>query len=41
MWTDVDLNLAIQGTRRVDVTTMYDAENYKPELSLIWSLEEE
>ena len=39
MWTDVDLNLAIEGTRVVDVKSMYDAELYKPELSLIWSLE--
>lgn len=38
MWTDVDLNLALQGTRRVAPETMYDAENYRPELSLIWSL---
>jgi ATP-dependent phosphofructokinase / diphosphate-dependent phosphofructokinase len=40
MWTDVDLGLAIKGTRHVDVATMYDAENYKPKLELIWSLEE-
>lgn len=39
MWTDVDLNLAIQGSRQVDVASMYDAEQYKPNLSLIWSLE--
>jgi 6-phosphofructokinase len=39
MWTDVDLNLAIEGTRMADAKTMYDAELYKPELSLIWSLE--
>jgi 6-phosphofructokinase 1 len=39
MWTDVDLNLAIQGYRQVDVASMYDAEQYKPNLSLIWSLE--
>ena len=38
MWTDVDLGLALQGTRGVQVETMYDAENYQPELSLIWSL---
>ena len=37
MWTDVDLSLAIRGTRGVDVATMYDAEGYKPRLSLIWS----
>lgn len=40
MWTDVDLSLAIQGTRGIDVEMMYDVEQYKPKLSLIWSLEE-
>jgi 6-phosphofructokinase 1 len=40
MWTDVDLGLALQGTRGVQVETMYDIENYRPELSLIWSLTE-
>jgi 6-phosphofructokinase 1 len=39
MWTDVDLNLAVQGTREVDVETMYDTDQYKPKLSLIWSLD--
>ena len=40
MWTDVDLSLAIKGTRHVDVPVMYDVENYKPRLELIWSMEE-
>jgi len=39
MWTDVDLNLALQGARWVDVATMYDAEKYKPRLALIWTME--
>jgi 6-phosphofructokinase 1 len=39
MWTDVDLSLAIQGSRAVDLQTMYDVEQYKPDLSLIWSLD--
>jgi len=39
MWTDVDLGQAIQGVRRVDVEAMYDGDNYKPLLSLIWSLD--
>ncbi len=39
MWTDVDLNLAVQGTREVDVEAMYDTDQYKPKLELIWSLE--
>jgi 6-phosphofructokinase len=41
MWTDVDLQLAIQGSRQVDLESMYDSENYKPKLSLIWSLSED
>lgn len=40
MWTDVDLRLAIQGTRHVDVPAMYDVDNYKPKLELIWSMED-
>jgi len=39
MWTDVDLNLAIEGIKTVDVNAWYDKENYKPKLSLIWSME--
>jgi 6-phosphofructokinase 1 len=39
MWTDVDLDLAVKGTRVVDVASMYDSEEYKPRLSLVWSLE--
>lgn len=39
MWTDVDLNLAVQGARLVNVESMYDAQEYRPELSLIWSAE--
>jgi 6-phosphofructokinase len=38
MWTDVDLNLALQGSRLVDVPSMYDEQNYRPKLSLIWSM---
>jgi len=39
MWTDVDLNLAIEGVKTVNVNAWYDRENYKPKLSLIWSME--
>ena len=39
MWTDVDLNLAIEGVKTVDVEAWYEKENYKPKLSLIWSIE--
>jgi len=40
MWTDVDIQVAMQGVKTVDVETWYDVENYKPKLSLIWSVEE-
>lgn len=38
MWTHVDLNLAIEGVKTVDVLAWYDRENYQPSLSLIWSV---
>ncbi len=37
MWTHIDLGLAEQGIRHVDVETMYDKTDYRPLLSLIWS----
>jgi 6-phosphofructokinase 1 len=37
MWTHVDINLAQQGIKHVDVETMYDKVDYRPTLSLIWS----
>lgn len=39
MWTDVDLNLAGSGVKTVDIESWYDAVDYKPELSMIWSVE--
>jgi 6-phosphofructokinase len=39
MWTDVDLGLAKQGVKTVDVGAWYDKDNYQPQLSLIWSVE--
>ena len=39
MWTAVDLNQAVKGTREVDVEATYDTEQYRPKLSLIWSLD--
>jgi 6-phosphofructokinase 1 len=39
MWTDVDLNLAAEGVKTVDVDAWYDIDNYRPKLSLIWSTE--
>ncbi len=38
MWTDVDLNQAMQGSRLVDVPSMYDEQSYRPKLALIWSM---
>ena len=38
MWTDIELNATNAGTRQVDLGSMYDADNYKPRLELIWSL---
>ncbi len=37
MWTDVDLNLAKEGVKMVDVQSWYDVDDYKPRLSLMWS----
>jgi 6-phosphofructokinase len=39
MWCDVDLNLITQKEKIVDVEAWYDAQNYKPKLELIWSME--
>jgi 6-phosphofructokinase 1 len=41
MWTDVDLKVAMEGVKTVDIDAWYDAEDYKPKLSLIWSVENE
>jgi 6-phosphofructokinase 1 len=38
MWTDIDLKLAAEGVKTVDVGVWYDKDNYKPQLSLIWSV---
>jgi 6-phosphofructokinase 1 len=37
MWTDVDLNLATQGVKTVDVDAWYDEKEYRAKLSIIWS----
>ncbi len=41
MWTDVDINVVMKGIKKVDVDAWYDQENYKPKLSVIWSVENE
>lgn len=38
--TDVDLNLVTQGVNGVDVDEMYDVDNYKPKVNLIWAAHE-
>jgi 6-phosphofructokinase len=40
MWTDVDINVATQGIKTVDVEAWYDEKTYKPKLSIIWSAAE-
>lgn len=39
MWTHVDLELAVQGVKQVDIGAWYEAEEYRPRLNLIWSAE--
>ncbi len=38
--TDVDLNLVTQGVQGVDVDEMYDVDNYRPKVNLIWAAQE-
>jgi 6-phosphofructokinase 1 len=38
--TDVDLQLVTQGVNRVDVAEMYDIDNYRPKVNLIWAAQE-
>lgn len=38
--TDVDLQLVTQGVNGVDVDNMYDADNYRPKVNLIWAAQE-
>jgi 6-phosphofructokinase len=40
MWTHVELGLAAEKVKTVDVEAWYESENYKPKLSLIWSVDE-
>jgi 6-phosphofructokinase 1 len=40
MWTHVDINLALEGVKTVDVEAWYDVEKYKPNLSIIWAVNE-
>jgi 6-phosphofructokinase 1 len=38
--TDVDLNIVTQGVNGVDIDEMYDVDNYKPKVNLIWAAQE-
>jgi 6-phosphofructokinase len=38
--TDIDLQTVTQGVHGVDVAEMYDVENYKPKVNLIWAAQE-
>ncbi|GAB4437865.1 MAG: hypothetical protein Kow0031_19690 [Anaerolineae bacterium] len=39
--TDVDLQVVTKGVHGVDVATMYDADEYKPKINLIWAAQEQ
>ena len=36
-WMVVDLNIVTQGVKTVDLDNMYDVENYRPKVTLIWA----
>ncbi len=38
--TDVDLNVVTKGVHRVDVDEMYNVDEYKPKVNLIWAAQE-
>lgn len=38
--THVDLQIVTEGVSRVDVDLMYDVDNYKPKMDLIWAAQE-
>lgn len=38
--TDVDLQVVTQGVNRVDVAEMYDVDQYRPKVNLIWAAQE-
>jgi 6-phosphofructokinase 1 len=38
--TDVDLQVVTQGVNKVDVDEMYDIDNYRPKVNLIWAAQE-
>lgn len=38
--TDVDLQVVTQGVNGVDIDEMYDVDNYRPKVNLIWAAQE-
>jgi hypothetical protein len=38
--THVDLQIVTEGINRVDVDLMYDVDNYRPKMDLIWAAQE-
>jgi 6-phosphofructokinase len=38
--TDVDLQIVTQGVNGVDIEEMYDIDNYRPKVNLIWAAQE-
>ena len=38
--TDVDLRVVTEGVHRVDVEQMYNEDEYKPKVNLIWAAQE-
>ena len=38
--TDVDLNIVTEGVSKVDVDLMYDVDDYRPKVDLIWAAQE-
>jgi hypothetical protein len=38
--THVDLQTVTQGINRVDVDSLYDVDNYRPKVDLIWAVQE-
>jgi 6-phosphofructokinase 1 len=38
--TDIDLQVVTQGVNRVNVAEMYDVDQYRPKVNLIWAFQE-
>ena len=40
LYTSVDLNEIAKSVKTVDLDLMYDSENYKPKVDIIWAAQE-